>query len=99
MLKASTLDSQDKLPKPGGAQLTQDEGFKEVRRRKRHNTDVTAQNSKKATVQDKTSDTLNTLAKEVITQNYFAPLRTAEMEEKIVAITKIVSNLMKQNDH
>jgi hypothetical protein len=41
---------------------------------------VTAQNSKKATVQDKTSDALNTLAKEVVTRNYFAPLRTAEMD-------------------
>jgi hypothetical protein len=30
-------------------------------------------------VQDKTSDALNTLAKEVVTRNYFAPLRTAEM--------------------
>jgi hypothetical protein len=43
-------------PKPGREQLTQDEGFKEVRRHKRHNTDVAAQTSKKAAVQDKTSD-------------------------------------------
>jgi hypothetical protein len=34
VLKASTLASKDKSPKPGGEQLTQDEGFKEVLRHK-----------------------------------------------------------------
>jgi hypothetical protein len=80
VLKASTLASQDKSPEPVGEQLTQDEGFKEVRRRKRHNTDVAAQTSKKARVQDKMSDALNTLDNEVVTRNYFAPLRTAGMD-------------------
>jgi hypothetical protein len=79
VLKASTLAGQDKSPKPGGEQLTQDKGFKDVHRRKRHNTNVVAQTSRKAAVQDKMSDALNTLAKEVLTRNYFAPLGTAEM--------------------
>jgi hypothetical protein len=80
MLKASALASPDKSPKTGVEQLTQDGGFKEVRRRKRHNTDKAAQTSKKAEVQDETSDALNPLPKEVVTRNYFAPLRTAEMD-------------------
>jgi hypothetical protein len=80
MLKVSTLASQEKSPKPGREQLRHDEGFKDVRRRKRHNTDVSAQTSKKSAVQDETSDALNVLPKEVITRNYFAPLRTANMD-------------------
>jgi hypothetical protein len=35
-------------------------------------------------VQDKTPDTVNTLPKEVVTRNYFAPLRTAEMDTDAV---------------
>jgi hypothetical protein len=31
-------------------------------------------------MQEKTSDALNTLPKEVVTRNYFAPLRTADMD-------------------
>jgi hypothetical protein len=65
VLKANTLASQTKSPKTGGEQLTQDKGFKEVRWRKRHNTDQAAQTSKKAAVQDKMSDALSTLPKEV----------------------------------
>jgi hypothetical protein len=80
VLKASTLASQDKSPKPGGEQLTQDESFKEVRRRKRHNNEAAAQTSKKAPVQEKASNALNTIAKEVVTRNYFTPLRTANMD-------------------
>jgi hypothetical protein len=45
---------------------------------------VATQTTKKAAVQDKTSDALNTLAKEDVTRNYFAPLRTAEMETDAV---------------
>jgi hypothetical protein len=80
VLKVSTLASQTKSLTTGGEQLTQKEGFKEVRRRKRHNTDVAARTSKKAAVQDKISDALNTLAKGVVTRNYFALLRTADMD-------------------
>jgi hypothetical protein len=46
VLKASTLECQTTSPKAEGEQLTQDEEFKEVRRRKRHNTDEAAQISK-----------------------------------------------------
>jgi hypothetical protein len=45
---------------------------------------VVAQTSRKAAVQDETSDALNTIAKEVVTRNYFAPLRTAEMDADAV---------------
>jgi hypothetical protein len=45
VLKASTLASQSKTPKSAA---TQEDDFKEVRRRKRHSTDETAPTSKKA---------------------------------------------------
>jgi hypothetical protein len=45
---------------------------------------VAAQTSKKAAVQDETSDALNTLAKEDVTRNYFPPLRTADMDTDAV---------------
>jgi hypothetical protein len=79
VLKASTLAVQTESPKAGGEQLTQNEGFKEVRRSKRHNTDEDAQTSKKAAVENKTSDALNTLPKKVVTRNYFTPLRITVM--------------------
>jgi hypothetical protein len=41
---------------------------------------VAAQTSKEAAVQEKSSDALNTLAKEVVARNYFAPLRIADMD-------------------
>lgn len=75
MLKVSTVADQTKSPKAGGEHLTQDEGFKELRRRKRHNTDEAAQTSKKAAVQEKTPDALNALPKEVVT-----PLRTTNLD-------------------
>jgi hypothetical protein len=34
-------------------------------------------------VQDTTSDAVNTLPKEVVTRNYFAPLRTTDMNTDI----------------
>jgi Tfp pilus assembly major pilin PilA len=80
MLKVTTLASQTKSPKTEGEQLAQDKGFKDVHRHKWHNTDEAAQTSKKAAVQDKTSDTLNTLPMEDVTRNYFDPLRTADMD-------------------
>jgi hypothetical protein len=48
VLKASTLASKDKSPKTGGEQLTRDEGFKEVCRCKRHNTNEASQTSKES---------------------------------------------------
>jgi hypothetical protein len=41
MLKASTQAGQAKTPKSTGQQITQEDGFKEVRRCKRHGTDET----------------------------------------------------------
>jgi hypothetical protein len=42
MLKASTQAGQAKAPKSTGQQITQEDGFIVVRRRKRHSTDETA---------------------------------------------------------
>jgi hypothetical protein len=57
VLKANTLASQSKTPKSAA---TQEDGFKEVRRRKRHSTDETAPTSKRA-VPTAASDTVDPL--------------------------------------
>jgi hypothetical protein len=67
-------------PKAAGEQITQDEEFKEFRRRKRRNTEEEIQTSKKPAVQAKTYAALNTPRKEVVTQNFFVPLRATEMD-------------------
>jgi hypothetical protein len=46
VLKTGTPAGQTQSPKASGEQPTQDEGFKEVRSRKRHNTDEAARTSK-----------------------------------------------------
>jgi hypothetical protein len=51
----------------------QEEGFQEVRRRKRHSTTETAPTSKKQCLPERLPP------KEVATRNFFAPLSTAEM--------------------
>jgi hypothetical protein len=56
VLKASTLASQSKTPKSAA---TQEDGFKEVRRQKRHSTDETAPTSKRA-VPTAASDAVDT---------------------------------------
>jgi hypothetical protein len=76
VLKASTQASQSKTPKSAA---TQNGGFKEVRRRKRHSTDETAPNSKRA-VPTAASDALHTPRKMVVPHNFFAPLRTVTMD-------------------
>jgi hypothetical protein len=50
--------------------IPQEEGFKEVRRRKRHNFEEAARTAKKAAIP--TSST------KVTTKNFFAPFRTAQ---------------------
>jgi hypothetical protein len=66
VLKASTPAGQFKSPKPTA---TQEDGFKEVRRRKRHNTNESAPTSKKAAF-----SAVDRAPKEVATGNFFAPL-------------------------
>jgi hypothetical protein len=77
VIKARTLADQNNLPKTTGQQTTQEDGFQLVRRRKRSATDETTGNSKKATVQTKTSTALNIPPKEVVTRSFFAPPLTA----------------------
>jgi hypothetical protein len=72
VLKASTPAGQFKTPKSAA---TQEDGFKEVRRRKRHNTNESAPTSKKAAF-----SAVDTPPKEVATRNFFAPLRTSDMD-------------------
>jgi hypothetical protein len=71
LLKASTL---------AGQHTTQEDGFQEVRRKKRRTTHETAETSKKEAVQTITSIALNVRLKEVVTRNIFAPLRTVDMD-------------------
>jgi hypothetical protein len=73
MRKTSTLAGQTNIPKATGQQTTQEDGFQEVRRRKRRVTDETTGTSKKAPVQTKTSPALNTPLKEVDTRNLSPP--------------------------
>jgi hypothetical protein len=55
-------------------QPDEEEGFQEVRRRKRHSTNETAKTTNKAAVQAKMSATVkNSPPKEVTTWNFFAP--------------------------
>jgi hypothetical protein len=54
---------------------TQEDGFKEVRRRKRHSTNEAAPTSKKPA-----AEAQSTTAKEVATRNFFAPLRATAMD-------------------
>jgi hypothetical protein len=70
MYKASTIPDQNNSPKATGQRTTQEEGSKEVRRRKMRGTDETAGTSKKAALQNKTSPPLNILLKEVVTRNF-----------------------------
>jgi hypothetical protein len=58
---------------------TQEEGFQEVWRRKRHSSNKAAQNSKKILVTAAPA-AVNTTPKTVPTRNFFAPLRTASMD-------------------
>jgi hypothetical protein len=74
-LKANTLASQCKTPKSAA---TQEDGFKEVRRQKRHSTDETAPTSKRA-VPTAASDAVHTPSKVVVTRNFFGPLRASTM--------------------
>jgi hypothetical protein len=54
---------------------SQDDGFKEFRRRKRHSTNEAAPTSKKPA-----AETKNTPNKEVATRDFFAPLRATNMD-------------------
>jgi hypothetical protein len=73
LLKASTLGGQSNTPKATGQQTTQEDGFQEVRRRKRQANDETAGTSKKAAMPTNTSPALNNPAKGVVTRNFFRP--------------------------
>jgi hypothetical protein len=66
VLKASTQAGQSKTPKSAA---TQEDGFKEVRRRKRHSTNETAPTSKKAAC-----TAVDTPPKEAVTGKFFASL-------------------------
>jgi hypothetical protein len=55
VLKVSTLAGQTTSPKAKGQQKTQKDGFQEVPRQKRRDTDKNTRTSEKAAVQNKTS--------------------------------------------
>jgi hypothetical protein len=67
-------------------QPTEEEGFQEVRRRKRHGTNKSAKTTKKAAVQAKASPPITKpSATEVATRKFFAPLRAAQMDTEAPA--------------
>jgi hypothetical protein len=69
LLKTSIRSQENEPPKSTGPSPQQEEGFKEVRRRKRQNSQETAETAKKAA----TLLTANTGPKEVPTRNFSAP--------------------------
>jgi hypothetical protein len=73
LMKASTTAGRT-TEKPA-----QNEGFQEVRRRKRHNTTEAAPTSKKA-VPTEASAPASKPPKEITTRNFFAPLRAPKMD-------------------
>jgi hypothetical protein len=76
VLKASNSAGQSQTPK---SPATQEDGFKKVRRRKRHSTNEAARTSKKAGT-TATLAAVETPPRVVATRNFFAPLRTTGME-------------------
>jgi hypothetical protein len=76
VLKANTPAGQSKKLKSAA---TQEDGFKEVRRRKQRSTDETAPISK-ISVPTTVSAAADTPPEEVLTRNFFAPLRTCHMD-------------------
>jgi hypothetical protein len=76
LLKVSTTTPQS-AKKP-----TQEEGFQEVRRRKRHTSNEAARTPKKILVSAAPA-AANTTPKTVPTRNFFAPLRTANMDTEV----------------
>jgi hypothetical protein len=75
LLKVSTT-TPETAKKP-----TQEEGFQEVRRRKRHSSNEAARTPKKILVTAAPA-AVNTTSKMVPTRNFFAPLRTASMDNE-----------------
>jgi hypothetical protein len=76
MLKANTPAGQSKTP---NSAATQEDGIKEVRRRKWHSTNKTSPTSKKV-VLTTVSAVIDTPLKEVATQNFFALLQACDMD-------------------
>jgi hypothetical protein len=80
VIKARILADQINIPKTTGQQTNKEDDFQEVRRRKRRATDETTGTSNKETVQTKMPAALNIPPKEVVTRNFFAPLKAADMD-------------------
>jgi hypothetical protein len=80
VLKASTQPEQN-VPTPV-QQSTKDDGFQEVRRRKRQSSEESTKVSKKPTVPvpATTPAAVQPAPRDTATRNYFAPLRTADMD-------------------
>jgi hypothetical protein len=58
----------------------QEDDFQQVKRHKRHNSNDISQSAKKLTKTVQTSASLELLPKAVSTHNFFAPLRTTDMD-------------------
>jgi hypothetical protein len=80
LVKASFITPKYNKPESTEENPNEEEGFQEVRRRKRHSSHETAKTAKKAAVQAKTPPTVSSQPEEVITRNFFDPFRAAEME-------------------
>jgi hypothetical protein len=60
----------------------QDDDFQDVKRHKRHISNDTSQTTKESTKQVPTSTAVKLPSKSVLTRNFFAPLRTTDMDMK-----------------
>jgi hypothetical protein len=68
-----SIFSEEKRNSKSTGEPHQEEGFQEVRRRKRQNTDETVKTVKKAAVQAKTPSLRNSCPMEVAARNFFGP--------------------------
>jgi hypothetical protein len=68
------------MNKPSSESRAQDDDFREVKKRKRHNFDDTSHSAKKSTKAVLTSAAVKLPPKAVSTRNFFAPLRTTNMD-------------------
>jgi hypothetical protein len=80
ILKVSSHAGQSGVVSKTSLESTAQDNFQEVKRNKRHISNNTWQTAKKSTKPVPTSTTVKLPPKAVLTHNFFAPLRTTDMD-------------------
>jgi hypothetical protein len=76
------------LNKTSSESTSQDDDFREIKERKRRNSDDTSQSAKNSAKTDPISAAFMLSPKEVSTRNFFAPLRTTGMDTETAGAEK-----------